>query len=267
MRIVIIIDYVWNFVLEVKDIAFHIGQKNILKPISTSFELGKIYGVVGHNGSGKSTFIKILGRQIAPSQGQVIIDGEASSQLSQRQFSQKIAYLPQYIPDAANLTAYELVKLGRYAWHGALGRYSEKDEEIVLNALNKTNVMAFKDSNVDALSGGERQRVWLAMCLAQRSPYLLLDEPLSALDINYQIEIMDLLQTLSRTEHVSIIIVLHDINLVAQYCDEVMAFRNGDLIYNDTAESVIQHEVLQDIYRMNFAITTHPYTGKAVALP
>lgn len=267
IRIIIIIYFVWNLVLQVKDIAFTVGQKNILKPISTSFEQGKIYGVVGHNGSGKSTFIKILGRQLMPSMGHVYIDDIESTQLSQRQFAQKIAYLPQYIPDAANLTAYELVKLGRYAWHGSLGRYDEKDEAIILNALEKTNVMRFKDQDVDALSGGERQRVWLAMCLAQQSPYLLLDEPLSALDINYQIEIMGLLQTLSRSMHVGIVIVLHDINLVAQYCDEVMAFKNGELIYNDKAESVIQHDVLRDIYRMDFAITTHPHTGKAIALP
>lgn len=253
--------------LEVKDITFTVGQKKILKPVSTSFQPGKIYGIVGHNGSGKSTFIKMLGRQMVPSGGHVKLDGETLDQLQQRQFAQKIAYLPQYIPDAANLTTYELVKLGRYAWHGALGRYTDEDDAIVLAALEKTNVMQFKNDNVDALSGGERQRVWLAMCLAQQSPYLLLDEPLSALDINFQIEIMRLLRELSQSMQVCIVIVLHDINLVAQYCDEVLAFRGGELIYNNQADTVIQDDILQAIYRMKFAIATHPHTGKAIALP
>ncbi|MFP9230798.1 ABC transporter ATP-binding protein [Pectobacterium cacticida] len=253
--------------LKAHKIAFSALQKQILQPINAVFETGKIYGVVGHNGSGKSTFIKILGRQLAPTMGKVIVDNEISTQLSQRRFSQKIAYLPQHIPDAGNMTVYELVRLGRYAWHGSLGRYSKEDEAVVINALEKINILPFKNENVDSLSGGERQRVWIAMCLAQQCPYLLLDEPLSALDINYQVEIMDLLRSLSRTMHVGIVIVLHDINLVARYCDEVLAFKGGRLIHHGHAESVIQENLLNEIYNMKFVITSHPQTGKAVALP
>lgn len=253
--------------LATKDVSFYIAHKTILQPVNAQFKRGKLYGVVGHNGSGKSTYIKLLAKQLLPSQGQVLLDDTPVTILKQRHFSQQVAYLPQYLPSLPNVTVYDLVSMGRYPWKGVTGRYTAADKDIVQQALALANVTAFQNDYVDVLSGGERQRVWLAMCLAQQSPYLLLDEPLSALDLHYQLDMMQLLRTLSSTHNMCIVIILHDINLVAQYCDEVLAFKQGKLILNDMADRVIQKDTLHDIYQLDFSIIPHPKTGKLIALP
>jgi iron-chelate-transporting ATPase len=254
-------------VLKTNEVSLSIDQKTIVHPVNAQFDLGKIYGIVGHNGSGKSTYIKLLAKQLSPSSGEILLDDTAIDTLSQRRLSQQIAYLPQYLPSLPNVKVYDLVKMGRYPWKGIVGRYTDQDEAIIQNALAQANVAALQNDYVDILSGGERQRAWLAMCLAQQSPYLLLDEPLSALDLHYQLEIMQLLQQLSSTTNMCIIIILHDINLVAQYCDAVLAFKQGRLILNTPADQVIQPDILHDIYQLDFSILPHPKTGKLIALP
>lgn len=181
---------------EVKGATFEINGKPILTPIEHSFREGKIYGLIGHNGSGKSTLIKLMAQQQPTSQGEIHFDQRPLSDWGNREFARQVAYLPQHLPSAESLTGRELVAFGRYPWHGLLGRHTQKDKDAIDRAIALTHTEDFADRLVDTLSGGERQRVWLAMLLAQGSRFLLLDEPLAALDIAHQIEVLALIRKL-----------------------------------------------------------------------
>ncbi len=157
-------------------------------------------------------------------------EGKALPHWGNRPLARKLAYLPQQTPPAAGMLARELVALGRYPWHGALGRFGEADRAKVEEAMALTGTGPLADRLVDTLSGGERQRVWLAMLVAQDPQCLLLDEPTSALDIAYQIEVLALIRQLSHAKGLGVVIVLHDINMAARFCDEILALRAGRLI-------------------------------------
>lgn len=249
-----------------EQITFHSKSKTILHATSASFERGRVYGIIGHNGSGKSTFIKLLAKQQSISSGQIKIDDVVLSKLKNKHFAQKVSYLPQYLPNEVQLTAYELVKLGRFPWLGTLKKFGLEDEHQVERAFKQTNTCPFKSVFLPLLSGGERQRIWLAMCLAQNTPYLILDEPLSALDIHHQIEIMKLLQTLAHQNKMGIIVVLHDINLASEFCDEILAFKQGHLIYNEPAHSFMNQARLKDIYDLDFSVVSHPARPHFIAI-
>ena len=187
-------------------------------------------GLVGHNGSGKSTLVKLLARQEAPTAGAIHFDGQPLGAWRDRAFARAVAYLPQHTPLAPGMLVRELVALGRYPWHGALGRFTNADRDKVAEAMALTDTARYADRFVDTLSGGERQRVWLAMLIAQDAGCLLLDEPTSALDIAHQIEVLSLVRKLSRERGVTVIVVLHEINMAARFCDEIVALREGRLV-------------------------------------
>lgn len=226
-----------------------------------------MYGLIGHNGSGKSTLLKLLTRQQPPTGGTVLLEGKPLSDYSARAFAREVAYLPQHLPPATALTARELVAMGRYAWSGLLGRGGAEDRAAIDEAFELTHTAPFAGRMVDTLSGGERSRIWLAMCLAQKSRFLLLDEPLAALDIAHQIEVMALVKTLSQRLGLGVVIVIHDINLAAQYCDELVALKQGRLLRQGTPAEIMSAPVLEEIYSVRMQIVPHPDDGRAVAVP
>ncbi len=246
--------------------SFSIPERTLLADINIGFEPNKVYGLIGHNGSGKSTLLKLLTRQQPLSDGLITLDGRPLADYSPRDYAKQVAYLPQHLPAATALTARELVAMGRYAWSGLLGRTGEADREAVAQAFALTHTERFADQVVDTLSGGERSRVWLAMCLAQQSRFLLLDEPLAALDIAHQLEVMELVHGLSRRLGLGIVIVIHDINLAAQYCDELVALKQGRLLRRGLPSEIMTADVLEEIYSVKMNIIPHPDNGRPVAL-
>jgi iron complex transport system ATP-binding protein len=249
---------------ELESVSFSISERTLLHPLSLRIPSGRMVGLIGHNGSGKSTLIKLLARQQLPSTGHIRLDGKALSDWSQRDFARQVAYLPQQLPQTDGLTVRELVGFGRYPWHGALGRFTTQDQEQVQHALELTDTSVFADRLVDQLSGGERQRVWLAMLLAQNTRYLLLDEPTSALDIAHQVEILSRVQDLSRQLGLGVLVVLHDINMAARYCDDLLALHSGRLLAQDSPAGLMHGETLERIYGIpmgvlaNLHITDRP---------
>ena len=166
--------------LTVENAALVLHGKTLLHDISFTLTLGRLYGLIGHNGSGKSSLIRLLSGELAPSGGRVLLDGQAIHAMPPKARARHIAYLPQRLPEAADFLVEELVMLGRFPW-----RPSGEDRSLVAAAMAQTAVVPLAQQAVNTLSGGERQRAWLAMCLAQQSACLLLDEPLAALDIVY----------------------------------------------------------------------------------
>jgi iron complex transport system ATP-binding protein len=244
---------------------FAIGDRPILAPVDLQLQSARIYGVIGSNGSGKSTLVKLLAKQLIPSRGSIRLLGSPIGELTDRHFARQVAYMPQFTPPAEGMTVRELVGLGRFPWHGVLGRFRPEDAEKVEHALLQTDLTAFAERLVDTLSGGERQRAWLAMMLAQDTRCLLLDEPTSALDIAHQVEVLSLVSSLSRERGIGAVVVLHDVNMAARYCDEIIALRTGRIVARGTPQDVMNSEVLDGIYGVAMGIIPHPVTGAPVS--
>ncbi|WP_420722930.1 ATP-binding cassette domain-containing protein [Hwanghaeella sp. LZ110] len=246
--------------------SFRIEDRVLVEPTTLSLTGGRVYGLIGHNGSGKTTLLRLLARQQTVSSGRIDFQGLPLDNWSHRCYARKVAYLPQTPPAAIGMTVQELVALGRYPWHGALGRFTNKDRQKVEEAMVATGVGAFATRLVDSLSGGERQRAWLAMLVAQNPDCLLLDEPTSALDLAHQIQVLDLVRRLARNGP-TVVVVLHDVNMAARFCDEVLAMRGGKLIHGGPPADVVTEASLKAIYNLPMVVLPHPETGDPMAFP
>lgn len=242
----------------VECVGLAIEQRAILQDITLAFPKGEFVALVGHNGSGKSTLLRIMARQQRATSGSVRYGGEDVSRFDERAFARKVAYLPQDVAAGADMTVRELVACGRYPWHGPLGRFSETDRQKVEEALASTHLEGFAGRLVGTLSGGERQRAWIAMLIAQDSECLLLDEPTAALDIAHQIEVLSLVRKLSHEKGASVVIVLHDINMAARFCDRIHALKNGRVVASGDPGQIVEQDALKSIYGIDMGVLPHP---------
>ena len=249
----------------VEGIGLSIDGRSILNDISLEFPAAKMTALVGHNGSGKSTLLRLMARQATPDKGQVSCGGRPVTSFRDRQFAREVAYLPQDVGSGAYMTVAELVASGRYPWHGALGRFGDADHRAVSEALEATHLAPLRERFVSTLSGGERQRAWIAMMVAQRSKWLLLDEPTAALDVAHQVEVLSLLRQLAEDGGLGIAIVLHDINMAARFCDRIHALRGGEVVASGTGEDILRPETLKTIYGVEMGIVTPPEHGTPLA--
>ncbi len=246
-------------------VSFAIPERVLLEPLTLALPARRVVGLIGHNGSGKSTLLKLLARQQPVSSGTIQFEGKALKDWGDRPFARKVAYLPQQTPPASGMLVKELVALGRYPWHGALGRFGQTDRDKVAEAMALTDVEMFADRLVDTLSGGERQRVWLAMLVAQDAECLLLDEPISALDVAHQMEVLSLVHRLSAERGIGVVVVLHDVNMAARFCDEIIALHGGKLIARGAPEAIMTEPELEAIYGIPMGVMAHPDTGKPIS--
>jgi ferric hydroxamate transport system ATP-binding protein len=237
----------------------------ILSDVSLCFPQGEVVALVGHNGSGKSSLLKILARQLTPSAGSVAYDGRDLRHFQGRDFARSVAYLPQDLGTGSEMTIRELVGCGRYPWHGALGRFSDLDREKVEAAIAATHIGAFADRVVGTLSGGERQRAWIAMLIAQDARCLLLDEPTAALDIAHQVEVLSLVRQLAHEGGRSIIVVLHDINMAARFCDRIHALKQGRVVASGTPDEILVPDTLNAIYGIDMDVIRVPTLSRPLA--
>lgn len=251
--------------LSLSNIKYSATGKDILHDIDLSLEPGHVYGLVGPNGSGKSTLLKIIARQISATGGNILWDGKTSTEWGTRAFARHLAYMPQFTPQTDGMTVRELVALGRFPWHGTLGRFSDADRAKVDEALERTDLIRFENRLVDSMSGGERQRAWIAMMLAQDARCILLDEPTSALDLSHQASVLSLVHELCRERGLTVIVVLHDINLAARYCDRMVALGNGRIIARGTPSDIVRADMLQTIFGIDMGVFTHPVRQEPVS--
>ncbi len=233
---------------DVSNLGVHIGGMAILRNMNLGFREGEVTALLGHNGSGKSTLLKVLARQLAPSSGNVHLLGKCFNHTGAREFARNVGYLPQHPPGTDGLTVRELVALGRYPWRGPLGRYNEDDHRRIDHAIEDTGLCQFRHRSVDTLSGGERQRAWIAMLLAQQTRCLLLDEPISALDVKHQVETLRLVHHLAEDRALTVIVVLHDVDLAARFCDRLVALKEGQLVADGSPREIMDTGILESIY-------------------
>ena len=250
---------------ELDEVAFTIGSASLLGPTSLRLAEGRMIGLVGHNGSGKTTLLRLLAKQEVPSSGRIRFRGKSLADWPRRAFARQLAYMPQRPPYAPGLTVRELVAFGRYPWHGALGRFGARDKAAVETALQHADVARFGGRLVETLSGGERQRVWLAMLIAQEPACMLLDEPISALDAAHQVETMRVIRGLNGELGLTIVVVLHDVNIAARFCDEIIALHSGRLLTRGAPEEVMDGARLEEIYGVRMGVVRHPESGQLMS--
>ncbi|MGM8872357.1 ABC transporter ATP-binding protein [Psychrobacter sp. 2Y5] len=238
----------------------------LLDNVECEIATKQLVALVGHNGSGKSTLIKALAGEMTSSSGSVTLDERSISDYGSKELAQHMAYLPQQLPEAAGFTVRELVMLGRYPHQKWLQKPSQEDKEKVAEALRVTQTEAFAERITATLSGGERARAWLAMCLAQDSRYLLLDEPLAALDMHYQLEVIQLIRRLVDEQGLGVVIIVHDINLAAQYADRIIALKSSRVCHKGDIASTMQPDILRNIFNVEMQLLNHPITGQPVAV-
>ena len=214
--------------LEVHNLSFGFNDSLLLKEISFSIAAGELVALIGPNGCGKTTLLKTLLGLLPPNSGSVILFGQPLSTLEPKARAKTIAYVSQQPASSFPLTVRELVALGRYP-HGGRGRESEADTLAITHALERTAAIELRDRQFNTLSGGEKQKVLIARALAQQARVLLLDEPTLHLDLNFQLQILSALKRLCIDEGITIITVLHDVNLVSLFADKALLLGGGVL--------------------------------------
>jgi iron complex transport system ATP-binding protein len=231
----------------------------IIHGIDLALQQGEWLSLVGANGSGKSTLLKLLSRILQPQKGTVILDGKAIHTQPAQVVAQKLAILPQQQTIPAGLTVRQLVSLGRTPhqpwWQWELDR---EDRQKVDEAIVETGIEQFSDRLVENLSGGERQRAFLALALAQAPQVLLLDEPTTYLDIHYQLQLLELLKQLNQQQKLSIVTVLHEVNLAARYSDRIAMLKQGSLWDIGTPAEVLTPENLAQVFGVEVIILQTP---------
>ncbi|WP_456275037.1 ABC transporter ATP-binding protein [Bacillus sp. AK031] len=225
-----------------------------LKEISMTISTGEIISLIGPNGSGKSTLLRLMARLLAPKEGSILLDGEAIHRMKTRDVAKQMAMLPQMHDHFLDLTVKELVEFGRYPHQKSRAALTDKDRDVVDWALEVTNMKGYTHRLLPSLSGGERQRAWISMAIAQQPNVLLLDEPTTYLDIAHQLEVMELVQQLNRTQNMTIIMVLHDINQAAEYSDELFVMNHGKIQYEGAPDQVMSAEMFQSVFHIDVDI-------------
>lgn len=251
-------------VFDLQGAGFDLGSRSLLRPLDLALAPGRCYGLIGPNGSGKSTLVKLLARQLTPTRGEIRFRGQPLAKWDARPFARELGYLPQFTPATDGMLVEELVALGRYPWHGPLGRFASGDRAKVAEAMALTQVDMFRGRPVDSLSGGERQRVWLAMLLAQDAGCLLLDEPTSALDIAHQIEVLAVIREMTLNRAMTTLVVLHDVNMAARYCDEIIALGQGALVARGAPGEIMTPTRLEQIYGVQMGVTCPGGSDRAI---
>ncbi|GGM23736.1 MULTISPECIES: ABC transporter ATP-binding protein [Micromonospora] len=221
-----------------------------------------VTALVGPNGSGKSTLLRALARLHPVAGGEVLLgDGTAAGELPAREFARRVTLLAQSRPVPSGITVRDVVGYGRHPYRGRWRAADPDGPAMVARAMTVTGVTAMADRPVDELSGGELQRVWLATCLAQDTPVLLLDEPTTFLDLRYQVEILDLMRDLADEHAVAVGVVLHDLNQAAAVADEVVLLHGGRVRATGTPAEVFTEAALTETYGIRIEVSIDPSTG------
>jgi iron complex transport system ATP-binding protein len=245
--------------LELQNLTGGYSVLPIVKDVNLSLQNGEWLSLVGANGSGKSTLLKLISRILFPQGGVILLDGKAIHSQHPNLVAQKLALLPQQQPIPAGLTVRQLVSLGRTPhqpwWKWEL---TGNDQQIVETAIEKTQLENFSDRLVENLSGGERQRAFLALALAQEPKVLLLDEPTTYLDINYQLQLLELLKNLNQLQQLTIVTVLHELNLASRYSSRIALLKQGHLWEVGTPETVLTPHNIAEVFGVESLIIQTP---------
>ena len=253
--------------LQAKELESGYDKRTVLAGVDIEVKEREIVGVIGSNGSGKSTLLKTLAQLLKPRSGTVYLDGKALQDMSTGAVARSMAGLPQAPLSPAELTVRELVGYGRYPHAFWLKRLGPADHDEIDRAIYGCRLGDMDHRHVNTLSGGERQRFWLAMALAQEPSLMLFDEPVTFLDINHQLEFMGLIAQLNAERGITVLMVLHDLNLASRYCERLIAVNHGRIFCDGPTDEVIRADILRSVFNVDVYIVRNPHTGRSVCYP
>jgi len=253
--------------LNVIDLKSGYSNNLVLKDISFSVKKGEFIGIIGPNGAGKTTLLKTLSHIIKPLSGKVLLKGKDIHLLSSLLLARQCAMVGQDLLSLFSFTVEEIVLMGRNPYLGLFKQERKEDVEIVNMALKRTDMSMLKDRPIDELSAGERQRALIAKALVQQPQLLLLDEPTAHLDIGYQTDILDLIRLLNRDSELTVICVLHDLNLASQYCDKLLLLDKGKIAGFGPPAEILQYDILERTFNARCLVDKDILGGKPIVIP
>lgn len=248
------------------DLTLGYDRRTVSRDLTVEIPDGSFTVIVGPNACGKSTLLRALSRLLAPSAGQVLLDGRSIASSRPKEVARVLGLLPQTSIAPDGITVADLVARGRYPHQGFLRQWSATDEQAVASAMTATGVSELAGRLVDELSGGQRQRVWVAMVLAQETPLVLLDEPTTFLDIAHQIELMELFTDLHE-QGTTLVAVLHDLNQAARYGTHLIAMKDGAVAAQGDPREIVTAELVEHVFGLRCVVVPDPVTGAPLVSP
>jgi iron complex transport system ATP-binding protein len=252
--------------LKIQNLSVSYGSRRILHGISFDVQSGEVLALIGPNGAGKSTLIRAVSG-VVPYSGHIRTNGDDLASLSTVQRAQCVATVPQAVSLPPAYTVWETVLFGRTPYLGFLGQPSPKDEDIARRSLARVSALPFVERRVGELSGGEQQRVLLARALCQSTPILLLDEPTAHLDLQYQVNILELVSELAHKDNLAVLVALHDLNLAAHYADRIALMVAGNIKAMGKPKDVLQPDLIEEAYCLPVQVVKHPFLDLPWVLP
>lgn len=244
--------------IRAEDLVWRIGRKTIIDGVSLEVKPGRMLGLLGPNGSGKTSLLRLLAGLKRPQAGCITLDGQDLKAIDRRQIARRVAFVEQHATTNASLKVVDVVKLGRFPHRSMFSGWTLADDAAVAEALERAGMTEKRNDPWQSLSGGERQRTHIARALAQAPQELILDEPTNHLDIQHQISLMRLISSLSITS----IIALHDLNHAAMFCDQLIVMEEGRIVVTGAPQEVLTEELLKTVFRVDARIETSPYHAR-----
>src|SRR5712692_9670723 len=247
--------------LEARQLTINYGLREAVTGVSLRAETGEVIAIIGPNGGGKSTLLRALNGALVPKRGEVLLDGKRLQSYARRAVARRIAVVAQEADLRFPVTVMETVLGGRFAWPGAWGWESDHDVEIADAILVETELEGFGARLMSDLSGGERQRAVLARALATEASVYLLDEPTANLDLAHQATMLRLVRARCDDGSAAAIVVTHDVNLAAEFTDNVLLMRGGRAIASGRPREVLTRNLLREVFDLEVLVDAHPITG------
>lgn len=242
--------------IEVKHISYHPNGagRSILQDVCANFAPGHLTALLGPNGSGKTTLLRHFLSQLQPTEGRIEVGGKSPQDYSAKELAKILSWVPQQGNESSAFTVEDMVSMARYPYKKAFDAENEEDRQIVAQAMDELEVAELRTRMFSSLSGGERQRVLIARALAQSTPWVLMDEPTSNLDVRHQIEMLELLRQKVDAGRISAVVVMHDFNLVERYCDRAVLLQAGEVVSKGATSEVLVPEVLEHVYGVHVEV-------------
>lgn len=253
--------------LTAKGLTLGYGERRVIDGLDLTFPQGQVITILGPNGCGKSTLLRALGRLLKPVSGQVTFNDDDISRLDSRALARRMAILPQSPLAPEGITVGDLVRRGRLPWRGMFSPWNDDDRAACDEALRAVGLTDAAHRPLEELSGGQRQRAWIALVLAQQASLLLLDEPTTYLDLTHQLEVLGLLHDRNRSTGLSVISVLHDLNLAARFSDRLVLLGRNGLVAEGRPHTVMTPANLEQAFGLHAEVHPDPITGAPMVFP
>ncbi|MDY2573921.1 MAG: ABC transporter ATP-binding protein [Fusobacterium necrophorum] len=236
--------------IEIRNLSYRKGKKQILKNISLSLPKNCIIGILGANGSGKTTLLRHLIREL-PSHNEIYFDGMEINHISRKEFAKSLSFVPQNIVYIDEMTIEDVVKMGRYPYKKLFVNYSREDEKIVEESLRVFDLEELREKTIGTVSGGEAKRAFVAKAFAQKTEMVVLDEPINHLDIKHQLGLLKLFQEMKEK---TILLSIHNIDLAFKFCDQIILMKNGEILAFGKTEEVLSSGNILEAFEVEVTI-------------